>query len=83
MIPFKPLNELLVSTEEAFQGFANDVLVRRASEEGCITLKHGMRFLSRRADTTFFSCLGSTFGIRAMSLSPLVRLMQSCWVVCL
>ena len=48
MIPFKPLNELLVSTEEAFQGFVNDVLVRRASEEGCITLKHGMRFLSRR-----------------------------------
>src|SRR6267143_4172482 len=38
---------------------------------------------SRRAETTFFSCLGSTFGIRAIFSSPLLLLIQSRWVLCL
>src|SRR6266849_3954933 len=45
MILFKPLVELFVSAEETFQGFANDVLVRRSSEESRIALKHRVRFL--------------------------------------
>src|SRR6266704_242053 len=45
MILFEPLVEFLVSAEQAFQGFTDDVLVRRPSEEGCITLKHCVRFL--------------------------------------
>src|SRR6266851_7112528 len=35
---------------------------------------------SRRAETTFFSCLGSTFGIRAIFLSPLLLVIQTGWV---
>src|SRR6266849_2409723 len=38
---------------------------------------------SRRAETTFFSCLGSTFGIRAISSSPLLLLIQSRCALCL
>jgi len=45
MILFEPLVELFVSAKETFQGFANDVLVRRASKESCIALKHCVRFL--------------------------------------
>src|SRR5216684_3709827 len=37
---------------------------------------------SRRAETTFFSCLGSTFGIRAISSSPLLLVIQSRWALC-
>src|SRR6266852_733690 len=35
---------------------------------------------SRRAETTFFSCLGSTFGIRAIFSSPLLLVIQAGWV---
>src|SRR5260370_40785142 len=45
MILFKPQVELLVSTEQTLQRFADDVLVRRASEESRIALKHRVRFL--------------------------------------
>src|SRR5713226_1860132 len=45
MILLKPLVELLVSPEQALQGFPDDVLMRCPSEEGCITLKHCVRFL--------------------------------------
>src|SRR6266849_5265982 len=38
---------------------------------------------SRRAETTFFSCLGSTFGIKAISSSPLLLLIQSRCALCL
>src|SRR5260370_21103392 len=35
---------------------------------------------SRRAETTFFSCFGSTFGIRAIFSSPLLLVIQTGWV---
>jgi hypothetical protein len=45
MIFFEPLVELLVSAEQTFQRFADDVLMRCASEESRIALKHCVRFL--------------------------------------
>ncbi|MGB8325545.1 MAG: hypothetical protein WCE52_21480 [Candidatus Acidiferrum sp.] len=45
MVLLKPLVGLFVSTEEAFQGFADDVLVGRASKEGRKALKHCVCFL--------------------------------------
>jgi hypothetical protein len=77
MILLKPVVELLVSSEEAFQGFANDIFVSCTSKESRITLKHCVRFLVETAETTFFSCLGSTFGIRAMFCSPVADVIKN------
>jgi hypothetical protein len=68
VILFKPQVELLVSTEQTLQRFADNVLVRRAPEESRIPLKHRVRFLVE--------------GSRKSS-SPLPLVIQDCWVFCL
>src|SRR5882724_6851550 len=55
MILFEPLAELLVSAEETFQRFADNVLMRRAAEEGRIALEHCVRLLvETRGDYLLF-----------------------------
>jgi hypothetical protein len=82
MILFKPQVELLVSTEQTLQRFADDVLVRRAPEESRIPLKHRVRFLVEGSRNYLLFLLGF-FRIRAISSSPLLLVIQDCWVFCL
>jgi hypothetical protein len=58
MMFFEPLIELFVAAEKAFQRLADDVLVRSTSEEGCITLKHYVRFLVEAGRDDFLFLLG-------------------------
>jgi hypothetical protein len=65
MVFLKPLVELLVSPKETFEGFTDDVLVRRATKESRIALKHGVSFLVETCGDYFLFLLG--FDLRNQS----------------
>lgn len=63
--------------EETFQWFANNVFVRLGSNGCRVAVQY------RTSETTFFSCLGSTFRPRALLLSPSELLIQNRCVFCM